>query len=104
MDARLALSGRSEAAGARPEIYVTLKGALPAPRRSIDVSALNGWLTLRAVEIQAKRLRAIEGTPPQGRPAQRGKQAPALPAPIDIRPVPAPRSAGRPAASVDSQN
>jgi len=106
LTARLDLSGLHESAGARPKIFVALKGPLMTPSRSIDVSALTGWLTLRAVENQTKRLRAIENVPPQ--PQDRGmpktKQAPALPAPIDIRPAPAPRSAGQPAASVRSQN
>jgi len=106
INARLDLSGQSEAAGARPDISVNLKGPLTAPSRSVDVSALTAWLTLRSVENQTKRLRAIESAPPQPRErsAPKNKQAPALPAPIDIRPVPAPRSAGRPAASVGSQN
>jgi uncharacterized protein involved in outer membrane biogenesis len=106
MDARLVLSGSAEAAGARPNVFVALKGPLTAPARSIDASALTGWLTLRAVENQTKRLRAIENLPsqPRGRGMPNTKQAPALPAPIDIRPAPAPRSAGQPAASVRSQN
>ena len=106
INARLDLSGQSEAAGTRPDISVNLKGPLSAPSRSVDVSALTAWLTLRSVENQTKRLRAIESVPPQPRErsAPKGKKAPALPAPIDIRPVPAPRSAGRPAASVDPQN
>jgi large subunit ribosomal protein L24 len=104
--ARLDLSGLHESAGARPKIFVTLKGPLATPSRSIDVSALTGWLTLRAVENQTKRLRAIENVPsqPQDRGMPKTKQAPALPAPIDIRRAPAPRSAGQPAASVRSQN
>jgi large subunit ribosomal protein L24 len=106
MDSRLVLSGLDEAAGARPSIFVALKGPFAAPARSVDVSALTGWLTLRAVENQTKRLRAIENVPTQsrGRGVPNTKQAPALPAPIDIRPTPAPRSAGQPAASVRSQN
>ncbi len=106
IDARLVLSGSTEAAGARPSIFVALKGPLTAPTRSIDVSALTGWLTLRAVENQTKRLRAIEDVPsqPRGQGSPKTKQAPALPAPIDIRPAPAPRRAGQPAASVRSQN
>jgi large subunit ribosomal protein L24 len=106
IDARLVLSGQAEAAGARPNIFVALKGPLTAPARAIDVSALTGWLTLRAVENQTKRLRAIENVPlqPQGRGTPKTKQAPALPAPIDIRPAPAPRNAGQPPASVRSQN
>ena len=104
--ARVDLSGLNEAAGARPKIFVALNGPLTAPSRNIDVSALTGWLTLRAVENQTKRLRAIENVPfqPQDRGMPKTKQAPALPAPIDIKPVPAPRSAGQPAASVRSQN
>jgi uncharacterized protein involved in outer membrane biogenesis len=101
INSRLALSGQSEAAGSRPDIVVTLKGPLASPSRSVDVSALTGWLTLRSVENQTKRLHAIENAPqqPRGRAAPKSKQAPALPAPIDIRPAPAPRSAGQPAGS-----
>jgi large subunit ribosomal protein L24 len=108
MDARLTLTGQGTAAGARPEIYVSLKGPSSAPTRSVDVSALTGWLTLRAVDDQTKRLRTMENAPPQQRarpaPKNQSRQAPALPAPVDIRPAPAPRNAGRPAASVGPQN
>jgi len=107
IDARLVLSGSSQAAGARPDIFMTLKGSVAAPSRSIDVSALTGWLTLRAVENQAKRLRALEGASPQPRgsaSAPKGEPAPALPAPVDIRPVPSPRRERQPAASVGPQN
>ena len=108
MDARLTLAGQGVAAGARPEIFVSLKGPSNAPTRSVDVSALTGWLTLRAVDDQTKRLRTMENAGPQQRarpaPKNQSQQAPALPAPVDIRPAPAPRSAGRPAASVGPQN
>jgi large subunit ribosomal protein L24 len=106
VDARLEVIGLNEAAGARPNIVVSLKGPLATPTRSIDVSALTGWLTLRAIENQTKTLRAIESAPSQlrGKAAPPNKQAPALPAPIDIRPAPAPRSARQPASSVGSQN
>jgi uncharacterized protein involved in outer membrane biogenesis len=60
IDARLVLSGSGEATGARPDIFMALKGPVAAPTRSIDVSALTGWLTLRAIENQAKKLREIE--------------------------------------------
>ncbi|MDO8879065.1 MAG: AsmA-like C-terminal region-containing protein, partial [Pseudolabrys sp.] len=60
LDARLVLSGSSAAAGARPDIFMALRGPVAAPSRTIDVSALTGWLTLRAVELQASRLREIE--------------------------------------------
>ncbi|MFY9687053.1 MAG: AsmA-like C-terminal region-containing protein, partial [Pseudolabrys sp.] len=106
VDARLVLSGQSEAAGARPDIFIALKGPIPDVSRTVDVSALAGWLTLRAVENQTKRLRAIELTPsqPATRPAPKVNPAPPLPAPTDIKPAPKPRSVGRPAASVGTQN
>ena len=60
LDARLVLSGLGEAAGTRPDIFMALRGPVAAPERSIDVSALTGWLTLRAIEIQAKKVRELE--------------------------------------------
>ncbi len=107
IDGRLILAGVREAAGARPDIYLALKGPLAAPSRSIDVSALTGWLTLRAVEIQAKQLRDIENTqrranPPAPQP--KSDMAPVLPAPVNIEPLPAPGRRRQPAASVGSQN
>jgi large subunit ribosomal protein L24 len=86
---------------------MALKGPLAVPARSIDVSALTGWLTLRAVENQAKQLREIENAQRQLKPPTpqpKGEVAPALPAPIDIRPLPAPRRSSKPGASVGSQN
>jgi large subunit ribosomal protein L24 len=65
IDARLVLSGASEAAGARPDIFMAYGGTLAQPARTLDVSALTGWLTLRSVENQAKRLRAIEQSVPK---------------------------------------
>jgi hypothetical protein len=43
----------------RPELAVALKGPLAAPARSLDVSALTVWLTLRASELQTRRLDSI---------------------------------------------
>jgi large subunit ribosomal protein L24 len=43
-----------------PELAVTLKGPLAAPARTLDVSALTGWLALRAAELQSRRLESIE--------------------------------------------
>ncbi len=60
LDARLVLSGATEASGTRPDIFMALKGPVAAPARSIDVSALTGWLTLRSIEIQAKKVRELE--------------------------------------------
>ena len=112
LDARLVLTGASETTGTRPDIFMSLKGPVSAPARNIDVSALTAWLTLRAVDSQARRLRAIEAAqpkptvPPSGNapPAPDKEMAPALPAPVDINPLPPPRQAERPAGSVGTQN
>ncbi len=68
VDARLVLSGSTDA-GTRPDIFMALRGPAPEPSRSVDVSALSGWLTLRAVENQAKRLKALEAAQPKPAPA-----------------------------------
>lgn len=60
LDARLVLSGTGKAGGGRPDIFMALHGPVTAPSRHIDVSALTGWLTLRAIENQAKRVRELE--------------------------------------------
>ena len=107
IDARLVLSGSGQAAGARPDIFMTLKGPVATPARSIDVSALTGWLTLRAIENQSRQLRELENAQRQAKPqAPQPKRelAPALPAPLDIRPLPVPGRSGQPAASVGRQN
>ena len=63
LDGRVSLSGPGKAddpAIGRPEILVALSGPLAAPKMSTDVSTLVGWLTLRSVEQQAKRLEEAE--------------------------------------------
>jgi len=63
VDARMTLSAPPPAhalISMRPELAVTLKGPLAAPARSLDVSALAGWLSLRAAELQTRRLESIE--------------------------------------------
>lgn len=67
LDARIALSGPALPPAGRPEIVVSLRGPLAAPKRNIDVASLAGWLALRAVDQQSKKLEAIE----QGRGAIR---------------------------------
>ena len=110
LDARLVLSGASETTSARPDIFMSLKGPVSAPSRNIDVSALTAWLTLRAVDTQARRLRAIEAAqpkppaPPSAVSVPDKEMAPALPAPVDINALPPPRQAERPAGSVGPQN
>jgi large subunit ribosomal protein L24 len=107
IDARLVLSGSNHAAGVRPDIFMALKGPVAAPARSIDVSALTGWLTLRAIENQAKQLREIESAQRQSTPQApepKSELAPALPAPVEVRPLPVPGSGVQPEASVGPQN
>jgi uncharacterized protein involved in outer membrane biogenesis len=107
LDARLKLSGSGQAAGARPDIFMALKGPVAAPARSIDVSALTGWLTLRAIENQSKQIRDIENAQRQPKPQApqpKTESAPALPAPVDVRPLPVPGRSSQPEASVGPQN
>jgi hypothetical protein len=44
----------------RPELSVTVKGPFMAPQRTLDTSALMSWLTLRAAELQTRRIQSIE--------------------------------------------
>jgi large subunit ribosomal protein L24 len=61
LDARLTLTGPViEGTTTRPDILVTLKGPLTTPKRTIDVSALSGFLMLRAVERQSRQIDSIE--------------------------------------------
>jgi large subunit ribosomal protein L24 len=59
LDARLTVSGVPEA-GQRPEVSIVLKGPAAAVRRSVDVSALTNWLTLRSADREAKQVEAAE--------------------------------------------
>jgi uncharacterized protein involved in outer membrane biogenesis len=63
IDVRMTLSGRPLANALirmRPELAVTVKGPLTAPQRTLDISALVSWLTLRVAELQTRRLESIE--------------------------------------------
>jgi large subunit ribosomal protein L24 len=74
LDARFALRGPQTAGSAqRPELAIQLRGPASSPQRNVDVSALTGWLALRSVDQQTRRIEAIE----QGRPAETALQAPA---------------------------
>jgi len=67
VDARLAMLGPAAPGNpVRPELGIHLRGPSSAPLRSLDVSALTGWLAMRSVDRQTKRIEAIE----QGRPAE----------------------------------
>ena len=72
---------------------MVLKGPLLSPSRTIDVSALTGWLTLRAVENQAKKLEAIERE--HERELARQPAADVV-APVAATPTPAPMPAPLP--------
>jgi large subunit ribosomal protein L24 len=74
IDARLVLTGSGQAAGSRPDIFMALQGPIAAPSRSIDVSALTGWLTLRAIDNQSKQLRGIENAQPKPNTPSFGSQ------------------------------
>ena len=61
LDALLTLNAPSQAAGAAPPaLMVTLRGALPAPKRTVDTTLLTSWLTLRELEQQSRQLEAME--------------------------------------------
>jgi uncharacterized protein involved in outer membrane biogenesis len=60
IDSHIVLSGGAAGASARPDIFMSLNGPLAEPQKSVDVSALTGWLTLRAVENQTRKLKALE--------------------------------------------
>jgi large subunit ribosomal protein L24 len=63
IDAHLILSGpkaEDPAAGSHPDISVSLKGPIDAPKRTLDVAALANWLALRAVDQKARRVDALE--------------------------------------------
>ncbi len=117
VDGRLVLSGGGDQSGARPDIFMALSGPLMSPERTIDVSALTGWLTLRSIENQSKQLRAIEQKAPPVVPIPRPKsdaapnvkparpvssatkRAPTLPPPVEVGTLPAPRRTANPDAS-----
>jgi len=94
LDVRMTLAGSRIATSAgRPEIAVVFKGPLAAPKRILDASALAGWLALRAVEEQAKRLEAIERQPRStGESPQAPQSAPATIPPAGSTSVPRARA------------
>src|SRR5262249_32742651 len=58
---RLTLSGAPvEGTSARPELQATVKGPLGGAHRTVDVTVLSAWLTLRSVERETRRIDAIE--------------------------------------------
>ena len=63
IETRMTLSGQPAANAlirTRPELAVALTGPLATPKRTLDISALMSWLTLRGAERQTRRLESIE--------------------------------------------
>jgi hypothetical protein len=86
ISARMALSEPPPASAllaSPPELSVSIKGPFAAPQRTLDTTALMNWLTLRAAELQSRRIQSIEA----GR--YDGVMAPAVhPDSPDVRMVP----------------
>lgn len=72
IDLRLAMSGPAAGASLQPEVAVQLRGPAAKPERVLDISALTGWLALRSVDRQTKKLEAIE----QGRSVEDASESP----------------------------
>jgi large subunit ribosomal protein L24 len=73
IDTRVTLSASPPARALitlRPELSLALKGPLASPVRTLDIAALSGWLTLRAAELQTRRLESLEAN---GRPEVIGR-------------------------------
>jgi uncharacterized protein involved in outer membrane biogenesis len=87
LDARLTFSAPAPVgtSGGRPEVYVTVRGPLGATQRAIDATTLSAWLTLRAVDREARRIDALEAA-----------RVP-TPAPNEVPPVPTGTAATPPA-------
>jgi uncharacterized protein involved in outer membrane biogenesis/tetratricopeptide (TPR) repeat protein len=63
IDATMTLTGPSGLAppeAGRPELEIALQGPVDSPRRTLDVGPLGGWLSLRAIALNARRLEAAE--------------------------------------------
>jgi large subunit ribosomal protein L24 len=118
MDVRLTLTGlpRNDGSSGRPDIFVGLKGPIQKPERSIDISALAGWLTVRRIDQQAKKLEALEAaareqeeerararpTPP-ARPAEAPVAAAPAAAPVIVAPERGPGGEAAPPATIQPE-
>src|SRR5262249_13596896 len=63
LELNLKLTGAKKddaSSGQRPEVSVMFKGPIDAPRRTTDTSAFVGWLTLRSVDRETKRLEELQ--------------------------------------------
>lgn len=75
LDVRLVLSGKNKEGGDSPDIFMSLRGPVAAPAQSIDISALSGWLTLRSIDNQARRVRELEEAARREREAEEKRRA-----------------------------
>jgi uncharacterized protein involved in outer membrane biogenesis len=112
LDARFTMTApprKNAPAAERPAMAMTVRGPLTGARRSVDVSTLIGWATMRAVDQEAKRLddaererKRLDGVDAlrrqsdtaTGAPAQTGGSAPA--AAFDRRTRPGPFGSSAP--------
>jgi len=65
LDVRMTLSGHPPSNAmidTPPQLDIAVKGPFAAPVRSFDLSALTGWLALRAAELQTRRIESIEAS------------------------------------------
>jgi large subunit ribosomal protein L24 len=76
-------------------VSVFLSGPIADPKRTVDVSALTAWLTLRAVEQQSKQLEAMEAK----RRAAAREQPPEEPRTTSVTPQSVPSMVVSPAAA-----
>ena len=82
-DIRAVIALAEDAPGSgHPEIQIFAAGTPDRLDRSVDVSALSSWLSVRAIDRETKRLDSIErGEQPQALPASNPPAAPAPAAP-----------------------
>lgn len=72
LDANFLLGPRRDDA---PQLGVSFEGPLAAPKRRIDATALTGWLSVRAVERETRRIEAMEADMQQRAKAARERAA-----------------------------
>lgn len=84
LDARLVLVrplGVGDVDMGRPEIAISLRGPIEAPRRTLDVAALSNWISSRAIAQNAKRIAALSALDAHSNEAPRASPAAKPPAP-----------------------
>jgi uncharacterized protein involved in outer membrane biogenesis len=92
-DALLTLNSPAPTPGAvHPALLIALKGALPSPRRTVDTTLLTSWLTLRALEQQARQIDAMEQAAREAAAAA-AAAVPPIPAEPAVKPAPVAPSA-----------